>query len=359
MDEYVSGRPSEEALDPGVQIELENLNSCTEEINKLEMQLDEANEVFRHVLTDSTQRLKTLAKKIGSGIEKARPYYEAKEIARQAQLECQQAAVQFQRANEIHQAAKETIALAEARFLSKKGEWEFDSAWQEMLNYSTMKVMEAEKQRAESEAEHQRAAAVFTEAERRVQSLEKKLHKHIIRSKAYFEAKEQLHSELTSQKSKVHALHREVTLAKQKYADALSNLECISDRIHARRRMREDEEREELVDFDIEDLERASGGSALGSSYTSDAEDEGIDSVSSQGKNSDQFWDQVTAEVANLTLDLAKGGISREEQEKRIRSVLDRTVCGNDMTSITDTPLPDSDDSLGAVGGVSFSETRS
>lgn len=41
---------------------------------------------------------------------------------------------------EIHQAAKETVALAEARFLSKQHEWKFDSAWQEMLNNAILKV---------------------------------------------------------------------------------------------------------------------------------------------------------------------------------------------------------------------------
>lgn len=41
---------------------------------------------------------------------------------------------------EIHKAAKETVALAETRFLSKQHEWEFDSAWQEMLNNAIMKV---------------------------------------------------------------------------------------------------------------------------------------------------------------------------------------------------------------------------
>jgi hypothetical protein len=41
---------------------------------------------------------------------------------------------------EIHQAAKETVALAEARFLSKQHEWKFDSAWQEMLNHAIIKV---------------------------------------------------------------------------------------------------------------------------------------------------------------------------------------------------------------------------
>lgn len=41
---------------------------------------------------------------------------------------------------EIHAAAKETVALAEERFISNKHEWQFDNAWQEMLNHATIKV---------------------------------------------------------------------------------------------------------------------------------------------------------------------------------------------------------------------------
>jgi hypothetical protein len=40
----------------------------------------------------------------------------------------------------IHAAAKETISLAEVRFLDNSGEWQFDNAWQEMLNHATIKV---------------------------------------------------------------------------------------------------------------------------------------------------------------------------------------------------------------------------
>lgn len=46
------------------------------------------------------QKLKILTKKLGSScIERARPYYEALELSKQAQQECQRAAVKFQRAN--------------------------------------------------------------------------------------------------------------------------------------------------------------------------------------------------------------------------------------------------------------------
>ena len=121
----------------------------------------EANAGFRTLLTKSTQQLNALSKKLGSCIEKARPYYEALEEYKNAQESCQEAAVQYQRTSGQyiwlnfqqlhernltivitgnHRAAKETIALAEQRFLSQKHEWKFDSAWQEMLNQATFKV---------------------------------------------------------------------------------------------------------------------------------------------------------------------------------------------------------------------------
>lgn len=40
----------------------------------------------------------------------------------------------------MHAAAKETVALAEARFMSHQHEWNFDQAWQDVLNHATLKV---------------------------------------------------------------------------------------------------------------------------------------------------------------------------------------------------------------------------
>ncbi len=102
-----------------------------------------------------------MSKKLGACIEKARPYYEAQESYHRAQEECQSAATHYQRASGLHAAAKETIALAEERFLSNQGDWQFDNAWQEMLNHATIKVMEAERQKTESEAVHLSKAASF------------------------------------------------------------------------------------------------------------------------------------------------------------------------------------------------------
>lgn len=222
-------------LDPRIQIELENLNTATDDINKLEIELEEAKSTFRILMNESTRRLKLSSKKLGSCIDKARPYYEALEKAKAAQLECQAAAIKFQRANEIHAAAKETVALAEQRFMSNSHEWQFDNAWQEMLNHATIKVMDAEKQKAESGAEHQKKAKVFQEAELKVQHLEERNRRSIQKSRPYFEEKQLCQEQLEAQKGRIQQLEDQITAAKTAYGTALRNLEQISEEIHKQR----------------------------------------------------------------------------------------------------------------------------
>lgn len=227
----------EEQLDPRIQVELEKLNTATDDINKLESKLEETNNAFSSTFAESTARLKSMGKKLGSCIEKARPYYEAQELARTSQLECQRAAVQYQRANALHQAAKETIALAEERFVNSRHEnWQFDSAWQEMLNHATMKVMEAEAQKAASEREHMRRAALFQQAEQRVQQLQRGLKSSINKSLVYFEEKSRVEAQLESQKERAQQLQLSIAAAKASYAQSLRRLEQISEQIHEQRR---------------------------------------------------------------------------------------------------------------------------
>ncbi|XP_012528141.1 SH3 domain-binding protein 5 homolog [Monomorium pharaonis] len=228
---------AEAALDPRIQIELENLNNAADNINKLETELDEAHTAFGQLLSDTTRRLKEITEKLGTScIEKARCYYEALEMAHQAQVQCQQQAQLFQRASEIHAAAKETVALAEARFMSHQHEWNFDQAWQDMLNHATIKVMDAENQKAECGREHHRRAMLFHEAEKKLLQLEEKHRNAIIKARPYFELKTQCDQMLATQKERVEYLQQAVKEAKRNYATSLRTLEEISNQIHQQRR---------------------------------------------------------------------------------------------------------------------------
>ncbi|XP_024250616.2 SH3 domain-binding protein 5 [Oncorhynchus tshawytscha] len=225
----------EEEVDPRIQGELEKLNQSTDDINRCETQLEDARQKFRSVLVEATVKLDELVKKIGKAVEESKPYWEARRVARQAQLEAQRATQDFQRATEVLRAAKETIALAEQRLLEEDTR-QFDSAWQEMLNHATQRVMEAEHTKTRSELVHKETAAKYTAAMGRMKQLEKKLKRTINKSKPYFELKAKYYLQLEHLKKNVDELQAKLSQAKEGYKTALRNLEMISDEIHERRR---------------------------------------------------------------------------------------------------------------------------
>ncbi|XP_067417905.1 SH3 domain-binding protein 5 isoform X2 [Emydura macquarii macquarii] len=225
----------EEEVDPRIQGELEKLNQSTDDINRRETELEDARQKFRSVLVDATVKLDELVKKIGKAVEDSKPYWEARRVARQAQLEAQKATQDFQRATEVLRAAKETISLAEQRLL-EDDKRQFDSAWQEMLNHATQRVMEAEQTKTRSELVHKETAAKYNAAMGRMKQLEKKLKRAINKSKPYFELKAKYYVQLEQLKKTVDDLQAKLALAKGEYKTALKNLEMISDEIHEKRR---------------------------------------------------------------------------------------------------------------------------
>ncbi|XP_051520656.1 SH3 domain-binding protein 5-like [Myxocyprinus asiaticus] len=223
----------EEELDPRIQEELEHLNQASDDINRLELQLDEARSSYRRILTDSARKLNAQGSQLGACIEKARPYYEARRLAKEAQQETQKAALRYERAVSMHTAAREMVYVAEQGLLADRNT--LDPTWQEMLNHATAKVNEAEEERLRSEREHQRVTQLCQEAEARVQTLQKALKRVIIKSKPYFELKAQFNHILEEHKSKVVHLEERVAKVKTRYSVALRNLEQISEQIHAQR----------------------------------------------------------------------------------------------------------------------------
>ena len=144
-------------IDPKVQKELECLNETSEKINKLENELCEKRSLYRVALSESTQKLNNLSSKLGTCISKARPYYEARERAKVFQRKTQQATLDFERAVSMHEAAREMVLVAEQGMQKDK----MDAAWPEMLNHATIKVNEAEVERLNVGAEHQRCTEEF------------------------------------------------------------------------------------------------------------------------------------------------------------------------------------------------------
>ncbi|XP_039978494.1 SH3 domain-binding protein 5-like [Xiphias gladius] len=225
----------EEEVDPRIQGELEKLNQSTDDINRWESELEDCRQRFRAVLVEATVKLDEQVKRIGRAVDDSKPYWEARKVARQAQVEAQKATQEFQRAVEILRAAKETIALAEERLLEEDSR-QFDSAWQEMLNHATQRVMEAEQARTRSEAEHRKTAANYNSCISHMRQLEKKLKRSINKSRPYFELKAKYYLQLEQLKRHVDEHQAKLVVAKAEYRAALRNLESISEEIHAQRR---------------------------------------------------------------------------------------------------------------------------
>ncbi|XP_056366150.1 SH3 domain-binding protein 5-like [Oenanthe melanoleuca] len=223
----------EEELDPRIQEELEHLNEANAEINRGELELDAARSRYRRILSDSARKLNSQGSQLGTCIERARPYYEARRRAKEAQQETQRAALRYERAVGMHNAAREMVMVAEQGLGTGKNR--LDPTWQEMLNHATRKVNEAEQERLWSEREHQRVTRLCQEAEAEVQRLQKSLRRDIARSRPYFELKAQFNQRLEEHKSRVNSLESAVSQAKLRYSVALRNLEQISEEIHARR----------------------------------------------------------------------------------------------------------------------------
>ncbi|CAF99475.1 unnamed protein product, partial [Tetraodon nigroviridis] len=230
-----SAEEEEEEVDPRIQGELEKLNQSTDDINRWESELEDGRQRFRAVLVEAMCKLDGLMKRIGRAVDDSKPYWEARKVAKQAQIEAQKATQEFQRSVEILRAAKETIALAEERLLEEDSR-QFDSAWQEMLNHATQRVMEAEQSRTRSEAEHKKTAANYNSSISHMRQLEKKLKRSINKSRPYFELKGKYYLQLEHLKILVNERQAKLMSAKAEYRKALRNLESISEEIHAQRR---------------------------------------------------------------------------------------------------------------------------
>ncbi|KAA0702198.1 SH3 domain-binding protein 5-like [Triplophysa tibetana] len=228
----VNGQLTEEELDPRIQEELEHLNEASVEINKLELELQELRSSHRRIMSESVHKLKVMSNELGTCIEKARPCYEARRKAKEAQQETQKAALRFERAASMHLAAREMVQVAEQGLTVVKT---IDPTWQEMLNHATLKVNEAEEERVKSEHEHMRVTQLCQEAEAHVQELQKSLKRAIVKSKPYFEVKNQFNETLEEHKSKIFELEEHISKAKIYYSDTLRHLEKISEEIHAQR----------------------------------------------------------------------------------------------------------------------------
>lgn len=236
----------DDGLDPEIKIGLERLNTTSEEINRLEKQLEDARQTYRQTLTELSSQVTEKAKQNKRSIRKAEAYHAASKVANEAHQQAQEAALKYHRAVDIFNAAKETISCAESAAFDEGGQRrEFDEALQELLNHATMKLNEAEEEKTKSKIEHDQKAQVYVEAKQRVEFLARKFKSSIAKSRSFYEAKANFHVRVKENKECVEEILKKMSNARSEYSEALKFLENISDSIHEKREFKKllDEQR--------------------------------------------------------------------------------------------------------------------
>ncbi|CAF3877331.1 unnamed protein product [Rotaria sordida] len=229
--------PSEDddGVDPRVQIELERLNHANEAINHLELQLDEARKNLKEFCDTTEEELIQLEKNIGSAVNKARSYYEARIQLRHKKEALTKAKHRFERAQTLHVAAKE-LAVASADYIDEAEKSNQNpEKWSETYGHALAKAADAEREKYAADSDQQRAEQAYSEVEKSVEKLQKNYRRAINKSQPYYEKKAEYHKELDFQKRKVYGLENCVNEAKAQYQESLRNLEKISNEIHAQR----------------------------------------------------------------------------------------------------------------------------
>ncbi|XP_033099403.1 SH3 domain-binding protein 5-like [Anneissia japonica] len=225
----------DDELDPRIQVELETLNTTSEDINTFEKKLENTRAVFKQTLAECNEKLQLTAKYCGKTVNRALIYYQARKSSHQAQQDVQASVNKYQKAVSVCQAAKETIALAEEASVTGNKTRDFNSALQEMLNHATAKLNAAEKEREESETIHLEKAAVYAMAQKKSDQLKKKYSKSIAKSRVYYEQKYQFETQLLKIKQEVIDVQKLLVEKKKTYRNALDSLEQISEEIHLKR----------------------------------------------------------------------------------------------------------------------------
>ncbi|XP_022208758.2 SH3 domain-binding protein 5-like isoform X2 [Drosophila obscura] len=244
-------------VDPRVQIELEKLNSATDNINRFEVELDESKCEFKRLLAESVVRIKAAAHKLGNSIDAAKPYYESRIYAAQLAKETQQSAANHEKAKSIHAAAKEMVYLAEQGLGEKST---LDTACQEMLSHAASKVNQSQLEVTDTRNALKMCQLKLEVANNRVNKLQGQLKQALRASRPYYETRANYNGLLKAQKLRVNELEAKVSAAKLTYNEALKNLEQISEDIHRQRQQRNNLLNYEAMLRQVDTVDALSGG---------------------------------------------------------------------------------------------------
>ncbi|KAF8569160.1 hypothetical protein P879_03186 [Paragonimus westermani] len=213
-----------------VEVQLDVLNQTAPQINVLENKLLEARANYHATLTDNSDRLKAMGNRLGKCVQRARPYYEA----RQRQYELIQliriAAERYNKANDVFSASRENFSRLESinHEAGRTGNPEALDA----INRCIAQVNSARQEVVASKIDHERLLDDYNKSERAIHLLERRHKLDIKKARPYFVSKQIFDQRMQEAKLHVEVCTQKVNMCKSVYAEAMKKLEHISESLH-------------------------------------------------------------------------------------------------------------------------------
>ena len=267
-----------EEVDPRVQDALEELNLSMTSVNALEGRLSAARKARKQTRLEQEKRLASVERALSSSVRATVPYFHRVALANLYQTRSIEALRTYERAHDMHAAAKKAFAALESRLDAHRAAspaspsgGTFDARLMVASSDAITKVTEMETMKKRAELAHAKNTRLATSAVNESSAFLGRLGKRAVeRARPYFTAKAQAEAAVREAEEAVREAQERVKEGKTRYHAALDALASISEDVHARREAeraeRERREREEeagVVERRVE-MEVAAAAARLG-----------------------------------------------------------------------------------------------
>jgi len=241
-----------EEVDPRVAGALDEMNEAMISVNDAETALAAAKRRRRAHKAEGSQKIEETRKKLSSSVRAAVPFFHAQAVAHMYQVRSIECLRAYEKAHDMHAAAKESAAQLEAEMASSASPGKkitgneggtFDTDLMIALSDAMSKVVETEIMKKRAEGAHGRMTKLATTAVNESMALRKKIAKSVEKAQPYFAVKSSVEAKARALEEEVAEAEKRVKDMKRRYHAAMDELAKISEEVHARR-LREKEERE-------------------------------------------------------------------------------------------------------------------
>ena len=241
-----------EEVDPRVAGALDEMNEAMMSVNDAETALVDAKRRRRAHKAEGSRKIEETRKKLSSSVRAAVPFFHAQAVAHMYQVRSIECLRAYEKAHDMHAAAKESAAQLEAEMASSASPGKkitgneggtFDTDLMIALSDALSKVVETEIMKKRAEGAHGRMTKLATTAVNESMALRKKVAKSVEKAQPYFAVKSSVEAKAEALNEEVTEVEKRVKDMKRRYHAAMDELAKISEEVHARR-LREKEERE-------------------------------------------------------------------------------------------------------------------